>query len=245
MSTFIEVSVKHRKNIDRMGKMCLKLSQRWYIYNRDRENNGFLIRLVSLRMRRQGFRNYAGRKVKGNIMRFNIIGRKITVTEKMRDHIEKKLSKLEKFFRDEAEARVVVGTIKDNEYIEASIYAAGMIYRAECTDIDVFTATDKIVDVIERQIRKNKTRLEKKIKRDALDDLHLLSGKNYTDGEDSTEFKIVKKKRFQVKPMSAEEAVLQMNLLGHTFFVFKNQDTEEMNVVYKRKDGNYAIIESV
>lgn len=178
-------------------------------------------------------------------MRFNIIGRKMEVTGKYRDYIEKRLGKLDKFFRDEAEARVVIGPVKDNEYVEASVYAAGMIYRAEVIDSDVMCATDKIVDIIERQIRKNKTRLEKKVKREALDDNTMLGGGDYTDGEDVSEFKIVKRKRFQLKPMSSEEAVLQMNLLGHNFFVFRNKDTDEMNVVYRRNDGNYALIESV
>jgi len=178
-------------------------------------------------------------------MKINIIGRKITVTDKIKDYAEKKLGKMDKFFKEEPEARLVIGTIKDNEYVEASIYASGMIYRAEVIDVDVITAMDKIVDVIERQIRKNKTRLEKKIKREAVNDNVLLSGEDYTEGEDVSEFKIVKKKKFTVKPMTPEEAVLQMNLLGHNFFVFKNAETEQMNVVYKRKDGNYAVIESV
>ena len=177
-------------------------------------------------------------------MKFNIIGRKITVNEKNSEYIKKKIGKLDKFFKTEPEARIVIGTVKDKEYIEATIYSEGIIYRAEVTDLDVFTATDKVIDLIERQIRKNKTKLEKKTRREAFDDAILLSGDDYSDGEDSAEFKIVKRKRFQVKPMSAEEAVLQMNLLGHNFFVFKNQDTDEMNVVYKRKDGDYAIIES-
>lgn len=178
-------------------------------------------------------------------MKFNIIGRKIEVTDKIKDYVTKKLGKLDKFFKDESEARVVLGTIKDNEYIEASIYAGGMIYRAEVTDSDVLAAIDKSVDIIERQIRKNKTRLAKKIKREAtLDDI-LISGDNYTGGEDVGEFKVVRRKRFQVKPMSEEEAILQMNLLGHNFYIFLNQETEETNVVYKRKDGNYAIIESI
>lgn len=178
-------------------------------------------------------------------MKFNIITRKITLKDATVDYIQKKLAKLDKFFKEEADARVVVGTIKDKEYVEASIYAGGMIFRAEVTDIDAKTATDEIVDIIERQIRKNKTRLEKKIKREALSDNMLLSGDDYLGGEDTAEYKIVKTKRFQVKPMSAEEAVLQMRLLGHTFFVFKNVETDEMNVVYQRKDGNYALIESV
>ena len=178
-------------------------------------------------------------------MKFTIIGRKITVTDKKRDYIEKKLSKLDKFFEGDTEARVVIGTIKDLEYVEASVYAGGMIYRAEVSDVDVLTATDKIVDVIERQIRKNKTKLAKRLKVADNWGSDLISGNQYTDGEDSGEFEIVKRKRFQVKPMSPEEAVLQMNLLNHNFFVFINQETDEMNVVYKRNDGKYALIESV
>ncbi len=178
-------------------------------------------------------------------MKFNTIGRKVTISDKITDYLEKKIGKLDKFFKDESEARIVIGAVKDKVYVEASIYAGGMIYRAEETDDDVLAAIDKIVDVIERQIRKNKTRLEKKIKRDAVVDTLLISGGQYDEPEDDSEFKIVKRKRFHVKPMSPEEAVLQMNLLGHNFFVFRNQDTDEMNVVYKRKDGNYAIIESI
>ncbi|MCC8168910.1 MAG: ribosome-associated translation inhibitor RaiA [Oscillospiraceae bacterium] len=178
-------------------------------------------------------------------MKFTIIGRKIEVTDKVREYVEKKLGKLDKFFKEESEARIVLGTIKDNEYIEASIYASGMIYRAEASDKEILAAIDKIVDLIERQIRKNKTRLAKKIKKDATLDSRLISGESYTEGEETKDFEIVKTKRFTVKPMSPEEAVLQMNLLGHSFFVFKNVETNEMNVVYKRKDGKYAIIESI
>ena len=178
-------------------------------------------------------------------MKFKIIGRRYDVTDKIRDYVEKKLGKLDKFFKDESEARVVIGTIKDNDYIEATIYEAGMMYRAEASDKEILAAIDKIVDVIERQIRKNKTRLSKKIKRDATLDAKLISGATYTEGEETKEFEVVKTKRFTVKPMSVEEAILQMNLLGHTFFVFKNQETDEMNVVYKRKDGKYAVIESI
>lgn len=179
------------------------------------------------------------------VMKFNIITKKFTLDKSTDDYLEKKLSKLDKYFKDESEARIVIGTVKDKEYVEASIYAGGMIYRAEVTEIDAKTAIDEIVDIIERQIRKNKTRLEKKIKRDAVTDNILLSGDNYSDGEDTSEYIIVKTKRFQVKPMTAEEAVLQMKLLGHSFFVFKNVDTDEMNVVYERRDGKYALIESV
>ena len=175
-------------------------------------------------------------------MKFTIIGRKTEVPNKVKEYAEKKLSKLEKFFRDEAEARVVFGTIKDNDYIEASIYASGIIYRAE---VDFMSATDRAVDIIERQIRKNKTRLEKKIKKEALNDKVMISGADFNEDEDNSEFNIVKTKRFIVKPMSVEEAILQMNLLGHSFFIFKNTKTDEMNIVYKRHDKKYAVIESI
>lgn len=178
-------------------------------------------------------------------MKFTIIGRKYEVKDEDRNYIEKRLSKLGKFFRDEADARVIIGNIKENDYIEATIYAGGMIYRAEDTDKDLYTAVDRIVDVIERQIRKNKTKLAKKIKKDETLDSKLISGEEYTGGEDTRQFEIVKTKRFQLKPMSAEEAILQMNLLGHSFFIYENPDTNETNVVYKRKDGKYALIESI
>lgn len=177
-------------------------------------------------------------------MKFTIISRKFNLTDQVKEYVEKKLGKLDKFFKDESEARIVLGTIKENDYIEATIYAGGMIYRAEESDKEILAAIDNIVDVIERQIRKNKTRLEKKIRKDAALESKLISGEEYKGGEETGDFEIVKVKRFHVKPMSAEEAVLQMNLLGHTFFVFKNTETNEMNVVYKRKDGRYAVIES-
>lgn len=178
-------------------------------------------------------------------MKFTIIGRKYTIKDNVRDYVEKKLSKLDKFFKDEPVARVVLGTIKDNEYIEAQINAGGMIFRAEVEDTEILAAIDRIVDVIERQIRKNKTRLAKKLRENSLDNMELISGGSFVDDEDKGEFEIVKKKRFEVKPMTAEEAILQMKLLGHSFFVFKNVDTNEMNVVYARKDGKFALIESV
>ena len=178
-------------------------------------------------------------------MKFTFIERKIQLKQGAKEYIEKKLSKLDKFFRDEPEARVVAGTIKDQEYLEVNLYAGDMIYRAEVIDIDATTAADRLVDIIERQIRKNKTRLAKKLRVDTSWDNTLISGADYTEGEETDEFPIVRTKRFTIKPMSPEEAILQMKLLGHTFFVFKNQYTDEVNIVYERKDGKYAIIESV
>ena len=125
-------------------------------------------------------------------MKFKIICKKIDADEKVKAYVEKKLSKLDKFFKEEPSARVVLGTIKDNDYIEAQISAAGMIYRAEVSDKEILAAIDRIVDVIERQIRRNKTKLEKRIKRDAVLDSKLISGAEYNDGENEDEFEIVK-----------------------------------------------------
>ncbi len=177
-------------------------------------------------------------------MKFTIIARKFDLKPQAKDYIEKKLSKLDKFFSDEAQARVVVGTVKSLEYVEAHVYSQGVVFRAEVSDVDVCTAADKIVDVIERQIRKNKTRLEKKLRGGQWDST-MISGGEYSGGEDNEQLEIVKVKKFAIKPMTPEEAILQMNLLGHSFFVFKNSENNSMNVVYKRNDGKYAIIESV
>jgi len=175
-------------------------------------------------------------------MKFEIIGRKMTVDDKKSDYIIKKIGKLDKFFKSEPNARIVIGTVKNKEYIEATIYEDSLIFRAEVVLDDIFAAIDKSVDIIERQIRKNKTKLEKKIKKDAFFDKKLLNGEDYD--EDENDYSVVKTKHFVMKPMSVTEAILQMDLLGHDFFVFKNQETNEMNVVYKRKDGKAAVIEA-
>lgn len=180
------------------------------------------------------------------IMKFIITGRKIDVTDGLRERVHKKLGKLNKFFDDETEVHVTLEVEKDRQMVEVTIPYKGIIYRAEEANHDMYTAIDRVVDVIERQIRKHKTRLEKHMKEgafitetvnDGLDNLRPV------EVEEEKEFNVVKTKRFAIKPMDIEEAILQMNLLGHQFFVFSNADTEEVNVVYKRKDGNYGLIE--
>ena len=104
-------------------------------------------------------------------MKFNIIGRKFTVNEKKSEYVKKKIGKLDKYFKSEPEARIVLGSVKDSEFIEATIYYDGIIFRAEVTDSDVFSAADKAVDIIERQIRRNKTKLEKRTKKEAFSDI--------------------------------------------------------------------------
>lgn len=170
-------------------------------------------------------------------MKVRISGRKMEVQDKLIKIAEKKIDKLSKFFGDDAEAVMTFSEQKDSKTVEMTIFSAGMIYRAEETCLDEYAAIDKVVDVIERQIRKNKTRLEKRLRDTAF------SVPDEKPEEEEKEFKIVKTKKHALKPMSVEEAILQMNLLGHQFFVFLNAETDEDNIVYKRRDGNYGLIE--
>ena len=176
-------------------------------------------------------------------MKFTITGRKVTVTDPIRDRIEKKLSKLEKFFKEEPDVQATVSTAKDRQTIEVTIFAAGIIYRAEDTDQDLYVAIDRVVDIIERQMRRHKTQLSKKLRQSALDTPFDSVFFGSDEPEDVKEFNVVKTKKFSFKPMNVEEAILQMNMLGHQFFVFNNSDSDVMSIVYKRKDGNYALIE--
>lgn len=171
-------------------------------------------------------------------MKFIITGKKIEVTEGIKDKIFKKLGKLEKFFKDEPQVKVTVSAVKDRHTIEVTIFSKGVMYRAEETDVDLYACIDTIVDVIERQMRRHKTHLEKKLKKEAFD-VPYAAPAPIEEGE----YKVVKVKKFAFKPMDIEEAILQMNMLGHEFFVFNNAESGDINIVYKRKDGNYGLIE--
>ncbi len=173
-------------------------------------------------------------------MKIIITGRKIEVTEALKNVINKKIGRLSKFFDDNAEAQVTLSVEKGRQIIETTIHHGGMIYRAEESNSDMYAAIDKVGDIIERQIRKNKTRLGKKLR----DGAFLKAMENDVDVREEEEFKIVRTKRHSIKPMSAEEAILQMNLLGHEFYLFRNAVTDETNLVYKRHDGNYGLIET-
>ena len=173
-------------------------------------------------------------------MKTNIYTRKIELSAEKKAMIEKKIDKLSKFFDDSVSADVVVQIQKDKIIIEVTIRTVDMIYRAEERDEDVYNATDEIVEAIVRQIRKNKTRLHKKLR----EGVHKEYDFTAYDDVDEAEIKIVKTKTHHIKPMSAEEAVLQMNLLNHSFFVFRNAQTNTTDIVYRRKDGNYGLIET-
>ena len=171
-------------------------------------------------------------------MKFNIRGSKLEVTEAINNYIETKLSRLNKYFKDsgEIEANVLIKTQGINQRMDVTIPIKRVILRSEEVDKDLYTAIDKVTDKLERQIRKNKTRNMRVKEAIALVDFE-------TTKEEDEEEVIVKRKTLNLKPMNEEEAILQMNLLDHSFFVFKNADTDTMSVLYKRKDGNYGIID--
>ena len=173
-------------------------------------------------------------------MKFTMNGKNTSVTQAMMQQAQKKVGKLEKFFRPEAEAHLTFLVEKDRNIFEVTIQAKGLFIRAEENTDDMYKSIDLVMDKLERQIRKYKTRLGKRIHQDAM------VAENYEVAEPVEEeenLQVVRSKRFTLKPMAIEEAILQMNLLGHTFFVFANADNEAVNVVYKRRNGSYGLIE--
>ena len=175
-------------------------------------------------------------------MKITINAKKTEVPEKLRPIIEKKLLKFEKYFKDDVEASVVLRSKNNMETVEVTFVSGGTIYRAEQSDKTYQNALDSVIYVIERKIRKNKTRLEKKLREGVFvkgSDSFVPTDIDVTDEEEFN----VRIKSFKFKPMSVEEAILQMNLLDHEFFVFKNQEDDgAFSVVYKRKDGGYGMI---
>lgn len=173
-------------------------------------------------------------------MKIIITGKNIEITDALRDRVTKKIGKLDKFFDKDTEAHVTLSVQKMRQIVEVTIPFNGIVLRAEEYNDDMYASIDKTIDVLERQIRKNKTRLERKMYNN---EFRIDSHKFDDEVIEEQEFNIVRSKKFAVKPMDVEEAILQMNLLGHAFFMFYNADTRQVNVVYKRKDGNYGLIE--
>lgn len=175
-------------------------------------------------------------------MKITITGRKVALRDNFKELTKKKLSRFDRIFDEDAEAAVVVTVERNRQTVEITIKSRGMIYRAEATDFEMNDALDQVVSSLARQIRKNKNRLDKEIHSTALDQ-YVSDYLHSTEEDDTEEYKIVRTKHFYVKPASVEEAILQMNMLGHQFFMFRNEASGEINVVYKRKDGNYGLLE--
>ena len=173
-------------------------------------------------------------------MIIQMTARGTTVRDSFWKNLDKKLAKLDRFFDEDTVAHVTVTNEGERETVEITIRAGGMIFRAEKTTSDRLDSMDAVVDFLFRQILKNKTRLEKRLRKTAFDpgyDIDFV-------GSEEHEYKIVRSKQVALKPMSVEEAILQMNLLEHDFYLFENSETDEVAVVYRRKGGNYGIMET-
>lgn len=177
-------------------------------------------------------------------MKFTFAEKRMDSSEDLRAYATKKISKLDRFFKTEAEAFVTFSLERGRFRAEITIHNNGIYYRASELTSDMYASVDSGVAAIERQIRRNKTRLQKRLREGSLEkDVAVGISNAYADEEPVDEFRIVRSKRFSIKPMSAEEAILQMNLLGHEFFVFRNMDAENaIAVVYKRRQGDYGLI---
>jgi putative sigma-54 modulation protein len=174
-------------------------------------------------------------------MKVKIIGKNIEITEALKNIIEKKISRFDKYFSPDIVAQTTLGVQKNRHTIEVTIPFNGVVLRAEEQNEDMYISLDIVIDKLEGQIRKHKTKLEKRNHGTSLKFQGIPLYSNSEEGD--TDPKIVKTKKFAFKPMSAEEAVLQMELVGHSFFVYMSDVTSEVHVVYKRKDGNYGLIE--
>ena len=179
-------------------------------------------------------------------MKTNFMFRHVTIDEKTKAIIEKKIGKLDKFFDAEQDAHVTLRKAGETEILELTINASGMIFRSEVKSESFLHAIDTAVDVIERQIRRNKTRLAKKIRSTAFDKTSAPAEAEPTTMDEAEEDALeqIRVKEFNLKPMTVEEAILQMNLLDHNFFVFQDQETEKIFVAYKRTDGGYGVIKT-
>ena len=172
-------------------------------------------------------------------MRFIITGRNIDVTEGLRNAVQEKIGKLSKYFSDDTEVHVTLSVEKERQKIEVTIPVKGNIIRSEQVSSDMYVSIDLVEEIIERQLKKYKNKIiDKNQARENFKAEYI--DKDYD--EDDT-IKIIRTKKFGIKPMDPEEACVQMELLGHNFYVFRNSETDEVNVVYKRKSNTYGLIE--
>ena len=176
-------------------------------------------------------------------MKYNIRGQKVEITSAIKEYAEKKIGKIEKFFSnvDDVNVNVLVKVNGKDQKVEVTIPVKKMVLRAEETGKDLYAAIDLVCEKLERQIRKNKTRLMQRKTKENLNDINV-DFDNKDIEEDN--YKVVRRKKLDTKPMSAEEAILEMNMLGHDFFIYKDSDTNNTCVIYKRKDNDYGIIET-
>ena len=172
-------------------------------------------------------------------MKFTIVERKIKIEDELRQYALRKVEKLDRYFQQDSDTTITFSELRGKQTVEITVRQVGLVVRAEETTTDMYASVDGAISSIERQIRKNKTRLAKRLRTEGFpppapaDDFEVAEEK---------EFPIVRTKRFSVKPMSPEEAILQMNLLDHSFFVFRSSEDDGLSIVYRRKNGGYGLI---
>lgn len=172
-------------------------------------------------------------------MLLKLVGKNIDLTETLKEKAQKKFEKLDRYFDDEIEGKAVFSTQKNNKTVEVTILLPGTILRAEETTEDMYASIDKALSVLERQVRKYKTKLKNRYQ----DNSKTIRFGNVEEIEVEAESKIVKRKTINLRPMSEEEAILQMELLNHNFFIYKDSDTNMTKVLYKRRDEQYGLID--
>lgn len=180
-------------------------------------------------------------------MKITYTARKVNLKDNFKERVEKKLKKYERVFSDDAEVNVKVTVYKNRQTVEITINDNGMIYRVEDTRAEMNEAVDIIMDKLSRQIRKNKTRLAKRLRDSAFEELIAVDEEAPAESEDEQEeitYELFRTKKVALKPMSPDEAILRMNMVNHKFFMFLNSDTDRVSVVYIRDNGDYGMLES-
>lgn len=174
-------------------------------------------------------------------MQITFRGKNLDVTPALKEHATKRLGKLNRYFEQPLNAQVSLEVERGQHIVEVTIPVSGLILRGEMTSSDMYASLDQVIDKLERQVRKYKTRINRKSRSNGTLTAVIEPESAIDDGEDGP--RLVKTKRFAIKPMDPDEAIMQMNLVGHDFFVFVNAESDEVNVVYRRRDGDYGLIE--
>lgn len=175
---------------------------------------------------------------------FTIRGKNVEITPALKDYVEKRIGKITRYFDAVGEISVLLSVVKERHMVEVTVPVQGVLLRGEEATQDMYASIDLVIEKLERQIHKHKTKMQRRFRDGTLLDEAFTSPVIKAKDEDDDEYPVVKRKKFIVKPMDIQEAIMQMNLLNHDFFVFRDADTEEVNVVYRRSDGKYGLIES-
>ncbi|MDY3741062.1 MAG: ribosome-associated translation inhibitor RaiA [Selenomonadaceae bacterium] len=174
---------------------------------------------------------------------FTIRGKNVEITPAIREYVEKRIGKVTKYFDEVGEISVLLTVSKDRHMVEVTVPVQGVLLRGEEATMDMYTSIDLVIEKLERQIHKHKTKIQRRFKRGSLK-TEAFAAIPQASVEEDDEYPVVKKKKFTVRPMDVQEAIMQMNLLNHDFFVYRDAETDEVCVVYRRSDNKYGLIES-